>query len=54
MFLELSRDKNTKDCAKFIKNLWKIIENHPYTSSSKFSSLELKSASKACPDFISS
>jgi hypothetical protein len=42
MFLKLSRDKNTKDYAKLIRNLWKIIENHPYTSSLKFSSLELK------------
>jgi hypothetical protein len=42
MFLELSRDKNTKDYVKLIRNLQKIIENHPYTSSSKFSSLELK------------
>jgi hypothetical protein len=37
MFLKLSRDKNTKDYAKL-----RIIENHLYTSSFKFSSLELK------------
>jgi hypothetical protein len=30
MFLESSRDKNTKDYAKLIRNLRKIIENHPY------------------------
>jgi hypothetical protein len=42
MFPKLSRDKNTKDYEKLIRNLQKIIENHPYNSSLKFSSLELR------------
>jgi hypothetical protein len=41
MFLELSREDNTKDYAKSIRSLRKVIKNHPYTNSSKFSSMEL-------------
>jgi hypothetical protein len=40
MYLELSKDDHTKDYAKSIRSLRKIIKNHPYISSSKFSSLE--------------
>ncbi len=40
MYLELSKDDHTKDYAKSIRSLRKIIKNHPYTSSAKFSSLE--------------
>jgi len=38
--LELSRDNHTKNYAKSIRSLRKIIQNHPYTNSLKFSSLE--------------
>jgi hypothetical protein len=38
MFLELSRDDHMKN---YTRSLLKIIKNHPYTNSSKFSSLEL-------------
>ncbi len=42
MFLELSKDDHTKNYAKSIMSLQKIIENHPHISSSKFLSLEYK------------
>jgi hypothetical protein len=41
MSLELSKDDHTKDYAKSIKSLWKIIKNHPYISSSRLLSLEI-------------
>jgi hypothetical protein len=41
MFLELSKDDHTKDDAKSIKSLRKIIKNHPYISSSGLLSLEI-------------
>jgi hypothetical protein len=41
MFLKLFVDKHMKDHVKSTRSLWKIIENHPSTTSLKFSSLKL-------------
>jgi hypothetical protein len=41
MFLELGRDDLMKGNAKSIRSIQKIIENHPYTSFLRYSSLEI-------------